>query len=77
MLLSWGIKINVNRNQEMEEAVLRRVGFPSFSSPKILHSAVVCVPPVHGWAGADSQWRVSAGEVVPSFQGAIPGPECC
>lgn len=38
---------DVTRNQEMEEAALRRVEFQSFSSPKILPSAVGCVPPAH------------------------------
>lgn len=50
---------SVNRKQEMEETALRRVEFQSFSSPKILSCAVVCVPGVL------------------SFQGIIPGAECC
>lgn len=65
---------NANRNQGMEELALRKVEFPSFSSPKIPHFAAVCVPRAHqpsSWFPLESiSWRNS-------FQGVIPAPECC
>lgn len=66
---------NVNRNQEKtEEAALRMREFQSFPSPKTF-ILCLCVFHVLTSPGADSHWGISAGEVVPSFQGVIPGPD--